>query len=689
MKALLQRYLLLSLLAPLWSLAQEQKYAHVAKAADVPVAIQSIRQVKQGHQITLWMNNRGGFGLTTPLYLPSPFLEYPVGSGIEHLYGAAPLIGAIVVDSSRPDSIQIYRSVTQAWGPDGISETTPVDTNIWRASKDIPNGMNRRGYDDDGDGKIDEDELDGSDNDADGKIDEDYGAVSDDDIYLAYTDTLVGPGPNASHRPLGIKVWQRSYSWKSVSSEPILPIEYHITNIGTKTLEDVYIGFYCDFDVFPLGPTDAYEHNYAGMFPEVHTVFVHNPVDRLSTPIGLSLLDASPSPDSLQYSFHWWHPGFESGEGDDSLVYGLLACADPFSCVFPNGSPTDLGDVVLIYGFGPFRRLMPGDTLSFTVAFVSGDYLSGQPNSLVQNALKAIQYKRHNYTAFPYPPSPPLRVKREGNGFKFDWLWRPGDSTLNPLEAWDDDNEYIGNLPETSWRRRNPPAGHSKGGRLFGGFNLWRSVSVTGQDTNWTLAGRYLTDDYPNPAFGWPLQFAFTDTNLRVGNHYGYAVTSFSFPEAKIIRSVDQNGNLTNVDTLFGDNVESDIADNATFMRLSFTPSTKFGEVKVVPNPYRGDIYYTDGNGYEGDERTWTPDRRVIWFTHLPSRATIRIYTVAGEVIATIEHDDGARSAGGLPVGQEEWRLFSESGRPIASGIYLFSVESEFGKQVGKFVIIL
>ncbi len=32
--------------------------------------------------------------------------------------------------------------------------------------------------------------------------------------------------------------------------------------------------------------------------------------------------------------------------------------------------------------------------------------------------------------------------------------------------------------------------------------------------------------------------------------------------------------------------------------------------------------------------------------------------------------------------------LISESNRAIASGVYLFTVESEFGKQVGKFVVI-
>jgi hypothetical protein len=59
-----------------------------------------------------------------------------------------------------------------------------------------------------------------------------------------------------------------------------------------------------------------------------------------------------------------------------------------------------------------------------------------------------------------------------------------------------------------------------------------------------------------------------------------------------------------------------------------------------------------------------------------------------GEDIKTIEHDDAWRSMNGLPTGVEEFPLFSQSNRTLASGVYLYQVESEFGKQTGKFVLI-
>jgi hypothetical protein len=101
--------------------------------------------------------------------------EYPVGSCFEHLYGAGPMIGGLI-DGKR--------FVTEAYNTDkGDSETAPDPgdssrnhfwiTSVSNPQLDIGSGgyykfpMNRRGFDDDGDGKIDEDELDGLNNDHD------------------------------------------------------------------------------------------------------------------------------------------------------------------------------------------------------------------------------------------------------------------------------------------------------------------------------------------------------------------------------------------------------------------------------------------------------------------------------------------------------------------------------------------
>jgi hypothetical protein len=75
-------------------------------------------------------------------------------------------------------------------------------------------------------------------------------------------------------------------------------------------------------------------------------------------------------------------------------------------------------------------------------------------------------------------------------------------------------------------------------------------------------------------------------------------------------------------------------------------------------------------------------DRR-IQFINLPTQCQIKIYTLAGDLVTTLDHHDAAR-------GYEDWNLTSSIGQAISSGIYLFTVEDVTNAkvQVGKFVII-
>ena len=44
------------------------------------------------------------------------------------------------------------------------------------------------------------------------------------------------------------------------------------------------------------------------------------------------------------------------------------------------------------------------------------------------------------------------------------------------------------------------------------------------------------------------------------------------------------------------------------------------------------------------------------------------------------EHTDGS--------GTEEWDLLTEGRRQIASGIYIYHVESEYGEHLGRFAVV-
>ena len=64
------------------------------------------------------------------------------------------------------------------------------------------------------------------------------------------------------------------------------------------------------------------------------------------------------------------------------------------------------------------------------------------------------------------------------------------------------------------------------------------------------------------------------------------------------------------------------------------------------------------------------------------ARCRIRIWTVAGDHVATIDHD------GTKGLGQAAWNLVSRNGQEVASGIYIFTVESPLGNARGRFVVI-
>ena len=105
-------------------------------------------------------------------------------------------------------------------------------------------------------------------------------------------------------------------------------------------------------------------------------------------------------------------------------------------------------------------------------------------------------------------------------------------------------------------------------------------------------------------------------------------------------------------------------------------------KVLVYPNPYRIDGEYSASKYEEGGVYG-----KRIRFVNLPPRCTIRIYTLDGDLVRTIDHEEDPNA---LDATYDEWDLISRNTQAVVSGIYLFSVEDwESGEnQVGKFVII-
>ncbi len=93
-------------------------------------------------------------------------------------------------------------------------------------------------------------------------------------------------------------------------------------------------------------------------------------------------------------------------------------------------------------------------------------------------------------------------------------------------------------------------------------------------------------------------------------------------------------------------------------------------QVYVAPNPFVVE------SGYPG-----AGEEDMIGFFALPETCTIRIFSFAGQLIQTIEHDD--------PVYNHTWFQVTRNQQAIASGVYFYTVTTPEGDTAnGKFLII-
>jgi len=105
----------------------------------------------------------------------------------------------------------------------------------------------------------------------------------------------------------------------------------------------------------------------------------------------------------------------------------------------------------------------------------------------------------------------------------------------------------------------------------------------------------------------------------------------------------------------------------------------------VYPNPYKVSMDYR-GRGYEDPFlQGWSERDRRIHFVNLPSQATIKIYTLDGDLVREMNHPDPYLSDSDSHLA---WDMVSRNIQAVVSGIYIYSIESDLGTQIGKIVII-
>ncbi len=112
------------------------------------------------------------------------------------------------------------------------------------------------------------------------------------------------------------------------------------------------------------------------------------------------------------------------------------------------------------------------------------------------------------------------------------------------------------------------------------------------------------------------------------------------------------------------------IADMSQLGKSHTVTKKELEQVEVVPNPYLVRSGYNE-----------TASERKLRFTHLPLRCRISIYTITGELVDTIIHDE-------VYNGNAWWDLRNMNGNLVAPGLYIFVVEAGDQKQIGKFAVV-
>ncbi len=107
--------------------------------------------------------------------------------------------------------------------------------------------------------------------------------------------------------------------------------------------------------------------------------------------------------------------------------------------------------------------------------------------------------------------------------------------------------------------------------------------------------------------------------------------------------------------------------------------SAGLDNIYVVPNPYVGYNELEPTNKLPGQTR----GERRIYFENLPSRCTIRIFTLSGDPVKVLEHDVLKEN------GRENWNLLNEDGFSVSYGVYIAHIDApEVGEKIIKFAII-
>ena len=655
-------------------------------------------------KLILHISNQGIFGtMGNADFNVAPSAQWLPGQPHDYLYAAGLWVGGVVENENGDVDTLVSAAVYQReFWPDFFD---PLAT-IYESWEGRPGGQ--RYFDDDGDGSVDEDELDGRNNDPwnDTRVDEDHAAVSQQMFRCTYYDTTDFnerlSDPRNFHFPLGLRVTQESYQWVATNWDDFVGIDFRIENISDESIRNAYVGFMTDSDVGNTRLTNAIFTDDLSNFITQDTTLIVLGADDEELSLNIAYMrDAEGGDDGSDasglfgvmflghtvdssgvnapaqveiHAYRSWSSGEEDPENDRERYRYLRGSNRLGNLWLQHIDPPEsrAADYRMLVSAGPFREILPGDILEFQSAFVMLDSrgLDRDDEDVVRtqmlgNAIAAQRIYNRDWTAASAPPPPNQRLV-------------PGDHRITV--EWDNFSELT----------TDPLSGKFD----FEGYQIWKAVgwrreTADPRDDQWFLIAdidREKLSDFDTGSQGIG-KYRFIDTkDVKNGFPYWYAVVAYDhgdeesgilpefgkFSQAKQLvyarfgptRTIDDAVDVYEVDEATGDVLSKEVRT--------------VENVRVVPNPYK------ERAAWDESDSDMNPTGRKIYFVNLPERATISIYTLAGDLVQTIEHSYSLSPE----VDRTFWNLVTRNNQEVVSGVYIYYIESNVGSKAGRFAII-
>ena len=342
--------------------------------------------------------------------------------------------------------------------------------------------------------------------------------------------------------PLHVKTWGRALQWSSPLADDFIVWKFYITNVGTDTIKDCYVGTHGDIDC-PEEGLGEWMDDFGVFIPKEEDPILGNmlyiwdgddqssgyvekgvawtamkmletPVDEYGEQYGLTQLIV------MTYDDFW------GGLPLQSDYYNRFQGIDPPQNVAPHvmdwtGTPNTYGpDVAVTMASGPFD-FAPGDTVTFTFANIFG---ANKAELLANATLCQLLYDKDYKTAIP-PIAPNVNAVLGDQQVTLYWDAEPSESSVDPL---------TGNNCFEGYRiYRSTDQGLTWGDPIINGYGVTVGyVPIAIYDLKNGISGLSGANDLFNLGSDSGLRHKFVDRNLRNGVEYYYAVCAYDHDDA-------------------------------------------------------------------------------------------------------------------------------------------------------------